>query len=137
MTDVMDKTEEQHSVTALLSYLRDLRSEKERIESRIKEVNVQLVEIIKDRTDYTDPEGNRFTASVIRKENLVVDLVRLRELNEDLHIRATKRVLDIEAFKLLLTTGEISQDIALEVARTNESSPYVQFYPKSEEVTGE
>jgi hypothetical protein len=137
MTDVIDVTEEQQSVTALLSYLRDLRSEKERIESRIRDINFQLTEIIKDRTDYVDPEGNRYTASVIRKEDLVVDLDRLRELNEDLHVRATKRVLDVQAFKHLLETGEINQDIAVEVARTRQSSPYVQFYPQALEFTNE
>lgn len=126
MTQTTEQTAPEE-LTALIQELQLLRHVRDQADLAIKEMNAQIAPLLHERARYTDASGVAWAASVVRKEDIVVDLERLREINEDLYIDATKRVLDRPAFEHLVRSGQIPTEIAVEVATFKQQNPYVLF----------
>jgi hypothetical protein len=119
-----------------LLLLREYRLTRDKLEEMIKTLNSEISEAVKKRARFTDETGQIWTASVVRKEDVVVNLEMLREIDEDLYIDSTKRVLDRQAFEQLIRSGAIIPDIAVQVAHFKQQNPYVVF-KKAEESDSE
>lgn len=111
----------------LLDKLRRARGMREHYDSIVTALNAELSQRIQDREQYTDANGQAWTASVVRGNDVRVNLERLRQLSQEIYEDVTSRVLDREAFNLCLENGRITKDIASEVATVTSRTPYVKF----------
>ena len=133
MTDTaVDPGLDQETVD-LLEQLRTARQQRDAYDALVKELNAQIAERIERTAYFADGTGQRWQASVVRKEDIVVNLDLLRERSEDLYIDVTKRVFDRTAFEHAVRSGVVSRDMAFEVATFKQQNPYIAFKKLTEE----
>jgi hypothetical protein len=128
MTHLADeKTSHIEGVEATIRLLKALRDRKTELEQEISDMNAHLTLLIDKPVNYTDDYGRQWKVSTVRRNQSIVNLDLLRELDEDLYIDATKRVIDTEAWKNLVILGHITPDIASQVEYVKQTAPYIMF----------
>jgi hypothetical protein len=128
MTHLADeKTGQMEGLEATIRILKSLRDRKTELEQEIADLNAHLTLLIDKPVNYTDDYGRQWKVSTVRRNQSIVNLDLLRELDEDLYIDATKRVIDTEAWGNLKILGNITPDIATQVEYVKQNAPYIMF----------
>ena len=117
----LDSLNHQVEVLESLRYYRELLAE---CEAHIKSITAELAPILAKRSTY-QAGGKQWIATRVVSTRRVLNLDKLRELDEDVYIDVTKRVEDKEAFDRYIMRGHMTSEIANEVVTWKESNPYI------------
>jgi hypothetical protein len=117
----------------MLEQLRATRKLRDELDDEIKRLNAKIILLSDTDADaaksdtFEDAEGNTWRAAVVRKSSFEVDLEQLREVNEDVYIDVTKRVLDRSAFENATYKNLIDDELIKKIVQFKPQTPYIMF----------
>lgn len=119
-----------------LERLKQLKEAKAELEKEIADLQSSLVSELSGPTRVFF-NGVEYRATVVSSETVDVDLPRLSNIDPRLYAAITKPVLDTNAFKRVVSSGELSPEVAQEVVSIKPRTAYIKISKFKEESNGD